>query len=69
MKRHICECSGCKKTATIKLRNGHRICEDCNKEFRRLKRAGKKLKGFYKEVLIGHLDDKFDICTDVVIKF
>ena len=69
MKRYICECSGCHKTATVKLRNGHRICEDCVKEFRRLKRAGKKITGFYKEVLIGNLGGEFNIYTDVPVKF
>lgn len=73
MKKYICECVGCRKTATVRLRNDHRICDDHDKGFRRLKRAGKKLKAFYKEVLIGHLslgpgDKGFDICRDVVVK-
>ena len=67
MKKYICECSGCNKTATIKLRNGHRICEDHAKFFRRKKRAGKKILGFYKEVLIGNLGE-FNIYTDVFVK-
>lgn len=69
MKKYICECSGCNHTATVKLRNGHRICEDCQKKFRRRNRAGngRKIIGFYKEVLIGHLGE-FNIYTDVRVK-
>lgn len=71
MKKNICECGGCKKTATIKLRNGHRICEDHAKAIRRLKKAGKKPYCLFKEVLVGHLGNPknhIDICVDVPIK-
>ena len=67
MKKHICECSGCNKTATVKLRNGHRICEDCHKVLRRRINAGEKVDGFFKEILIGHLGE-FDLYTDVFVK-
>lgn len=71
MKKDICECGGCRKTATVKLRNGHRICEDHAKALRRMKKAGKKPKYLFKEVLVGHLGDPkdhFDICVDIPIK-
>ena len=73
MKKHICECSGCNKTATVKLRNGHRICEDCAKILRRhsWKKdgcTGKRVRGFFKEVLIGHLGGDFNIYADVFVK-
>lgn len=71
MKKDICECAGCRKIATIKLRNGHKICDDCAKELRRLKKAGKKPRYFVKEVLVGHLGDtkdRFNICVDRFIK-
>ena len=68
MKKRICECSGCNKTATVKLRNGHAICEDCLKKFRRMRRSGKKVTGFLKEVLVGHLEE-FNLYTEVAVKF
>ena len=70
MKKYICECCGCRKTATVKVKNGHRICEDHAKEFRRLRRAGKKVTHFYKEIRLGHFGDycEHDVCTDVIIK-
>ena len=66
-KKNICECGGCHKTGTVKLRNGHYICEDHAKAIRRLKRSGKKPKYLFKEKLVGHLGE-FDICVDVPIK-
>lgn len=76
MKKHICECSGCSKTATVKLRNGHRICEDCAKALRRRRRSGKKPRYFFKEVPIGHLgvgfygpgDPGLNVYNDVPVK-
>jgi len=67
MKKHICECGCCRKTATVKIRNGHRICEDHAKEIRRLIRSGRDIRGFCKEVLVGHVGE-FDVCTDVFVK-
>jgi len=67
MKKYVCERSGCRKTATVRLRNGHRICEDCAKAIRRRRRAGDKVSGFFKEVLIGHLSE-FNLYTDVFVK-
>ena len=72
MKKKMCECGGCRKTATVRLRNGHWICEDCAKEIRRVKRYS-KVRGFFKEVLFGHLsagpgDKGFDLCTTVFVK-
>ena len=67
MKKHICERAGCNKTATVKLRNGHRICEDCRKDICRRANAGEKVDGFFKEVLIGHLGE-FNLYTDVFVK-
>lgn len=66
MKKYICECSGCYKTATVKIKNGHRICEDHAKEFRR-KRHGKKIAGFWKEIHIGNIGE-FKLYTDVLVK-
>lgn len=71
MKKDICEVGGCRKVGTVKLRNGHKICEDHAKALRRLKRSGKKPTVFFKEVLVGHLGDPknhFDICVDVPVK-
>jgi hypothetical protein len=71
MKKDMCECSGCRKTATVKIGHGHMICEDCAKALRRLKKAGKKPRYFFKEKLLGHLGDPkdhFDICIDIPVK-
>ena len=71
MKKHICEFGGCRKTAKVKLRNGHGICEDHAKLLRRIRRSGAKPKFMYKEVLVEHIGDassKFDVCVDVPIK-
>jgi len=67
MKRRICEISGCRKTGTVKLRNNHWICEDCAKKLREYRRAGKKVKGFYKEIPLGYWGD-FKVFTDVLVK-
>lgn len=66
MKKHICECGGCRKTATVKLKNGHRVCEDCYKGIRR---TGAKV--IWKEALVGHLGDPkdhIDLCIDYPVK-
>lgn len=71
MKKNICECGGCHKTATVKIHNGHRICEDCAKLLRRMKNAGKKPKYLFKEVLVGHLGDPkehMDLYVDIPVK-
>jgi len=53
MKKHICERSGCNKTATRKTPNGHYICEDCLKHFRQLKRDSGGRVWMIKERLAG----------------
>lgn len=71
MKKDICEFTGCRKTATVKLRNNHKICEDCAKELRRMKKAGKKPYCFFKEVLVGHIGNPknhFNFYKDIPIK-
>ena len=75
MKKKMCECSGCRKTATVRLRNGHWICEDCMKYLRKAKHT-RKVRGFYKEVYIGRLgvgyfgpgDPGIAIYNDVFVK-
>ena len=67
LKKHICEVADCGKTGTVRIRNGHYICEDHAKCLRRLKRSGAKPKYFFKEVLVGHVGE-FDICRTVAVK-
>jgi hypothetical protein len=67
MKKSMCECSGCRKTATAKTQSGRRICEDHLKEFRRLRRSGKKITHFFKEKCIGHLGD-YAVYADIAVK-
>ena len=63
MKKYICEHAGCNKTATKKLKNGHRVCEDCAKEFRR---KGSKM--FFKEVLVEVIPPRGKIYALVEVK-
>ena len=60
MKKHICERAGCNRTATVKLANGHRLCEDCAKEFRR-----KGSIDFLKKELDGHIGN----CCDIYVYY
>lgn len=72
MKKNICEVSDCNKTATRRIKNGHRVCEDCLKKLKRNHKVfGHNV--FFKEKRIGTMKSVFGrnygLFIDIAVKY
>ena len=66
--KHKCECNGCNKSGTVKLKNNHYVCDEHYKVLKHNRRV-KKHNVFFKEILIGNFGKGCNICTVVKVRY
>lgn len=64
---HKCECNGCIKKGTVKLKNNHYVCDEHYKILKHNKKV-KKYNIFFKSVHIGAIGI-FPVYRDIEIKY
>lgn len=64
---HKCECNGCNKEGTVKLKNNHYVCDEHYKLLKHNKKT-KKHNVFFKSVHIGAIG-VFPVYRDILIKY
>jgi hypothetical protein len=66
--KHKCECSGCNKSGTVKLKNNHYVCDEHYKILKHNRKV-KKHNVFFKSIFIGDLGNSIQIYKDIMIKY